>query len=585
MSLGRMGFLLPSLLAGVALCSSSVVDAKKKKKKEDSEKSEEKKDSGSSEQSAEREIGDDSKVPFYASDSEADALAGESNVYGSITSSSLYYKETGKPVPIGDAGLAVTNTSSPVARVFTEMRMKLQADHISGGEWDFKGDLRFRKQIDACRDRVVAGAVVSGDCLPSQSGTFGGEERDARELYLRYRSEGYDLTLGRQFMPEVAAIKFDGARFEQHAAGSQWRYFGFGGVYPTRGSRDYRSDYPQVFNDPMDPMAKTRLVPVVAGGGASYRKERLYGSVGGAAILPRGNELATNLPENTRILVTSNGYWQQSDKTDVHHYAVLDVAGSAGTALTNLSLGVNHRPSDGVGLFAQVNRVDTETLTVHAQERLDAVDAAAATSIQNNWYVSRVAQESLRAGVSSSFSQNRFQLTVTGGLRRRPEIALMDNGGNEVLLPLAQATEVTLNFIDRYSVEGFRIGGTVTRTFGSKEENLDRSKSNFAKLDASRELKGGKGEFELNLSYLNSVDDTRNEVCLTGDFLSCYGTAASTIYGLGGVVFYRPKKNWFVMAMASVGQQSLETVDAAGIPEKQPALRMYTGFARLAYRF
>lgn len=534
----------------------------------------------------------EAKPPFYGSDSEEDE--GTTAFFGSITSSNFYFSESGRQTLIG-AGPNVTQNASPTSRLFTELRLQLQADHISGEEWDFKADVRGRKLIDRCEPRVSGGVVIEG-CLPSQSGTFGGDERDVREFYLRYRGATYDITAGRQFMTEVAAIKFDGVRLEQNT-NPKLNYFGFAGLYPTRGSRDVKSDYPTVFSKPGDPdSAKVGVLPVVAGAGGSYVRGKMYGSIGVAGILPRAKEIETNLDERTRILLSSNGYWSQSEKTDIYHYLVIDAAGAAGAGISNVSLGVNHRPTNAVNLFAHVNRVDTETLNVQAQVRLDPLDGnvLSADNIQNNWYVSRVAQESARLGASSSFSQNRFQLTATGALRRRPELRLRRNGyadpanpAQALVLPLAQAYDVTLQMVDRKSFQRFRIAGSVTRSAGYKGENLDRSKSTMARVQGTRDLLHGKGEFELNLSYLKSDDQDLTDSCPLGsvDTLSCYGTARSTIIGAGGMIFYRPKKNWFAMAMVSIASQSLITADAASAPANQPSVIMLTGFARLAYRF
>jgi hypothetical protein len=355
-----------------------------------------------------------------------------------------------------------------------------------------------------------------------------------------------------------------------------------------------------VLTDPAVPMGgESRLLPVVAGAGGSYNRGKLYGSVGVAGILPRGKErILTNpnssLVERSRILVSSNGYWAQSEKTDIYHYIVLDLAGAAGAGISNLSVGVNHRPATSVNLFAHANRVDTETLNVQAQTMLEEVDTANLAGLGNNWYVSRVAQESLRAGASSAFSQNRFQVTASGALRRRPEIVLRRNGDadpavvtDNLVLPLAQALDITLALVDRQSYKRFRIGASVTRSAGFGDENLDRSKSTSAMLQGSRDLLHGKGEFEVNLNYLKAHDDDRTVACpseITND-LTCYGTSISSSIGAGGMLFYRPDSNWYAMAMVSAARQTLTTATPVGGDVKQPAITALTGFARLAYRF
>lgn len=534
----------------------------------------------------------ESKPPFYEPDPSKDD--DKTAFSGNITSSTFYFSESGSEPPVVLAGPQLPQNASFMDRAFTELRLKLRADHIRGAKLDFHGDLRFRKQLESCDPRLGKDALnndIVEPCLPVQSGLFGEDERDVRELYLRYSTGDYNINLGRQFMTEIAAIKFDGVRVEQDKKGT-WKYFGFAGAYPLRGSRDIRDDYPTYPLNPADPEAgEARLVPVVAGAGGSYRKSSVYGSVGAAAILPRGEEYATGLVEPTRFLVSSNGYWQQSAKTDIYHYVVLDLGGVNGAGISNLSVGANHRPLNGVNVFARVNRVDTETLNVHAQLRLDAVDnsALSAARIQNNWYVSRVAQESGELGASAAFKQNRFQLTASGELRRRPEITVLPVGPDElpVVLPLAQALDIHLQLVDRRSFADFRFAGSITRTLARGDENLDRSKSTIARLEGSRDLRGGKGEFELNLEYVRSDDQNRVDGCQVGqaDFLQCFGTASASTIGAGGVVFYRPKKNWYAMGMLSVATQTLTTSDVMEVSASQPAVLMLSAFARLAYRF
>lgn len=534
-----------------------------------------------------------SKPPFYEADDVKDQ--GDTAFSGNITSSTFYFTESGgDPSQAAPGELQLPHNASPTDRLFTELRLKLRADHVQGKKLDFRADLRFRKQIERCEPRIVGNAgqeVPLTDCLPAQSGLLGGDERDVREVYLRYQTGVYGFNLGRQFMTEIAAIKFDGLRIEKANPGT-WKYVAFAGLYPQRGSRDVRTDYPLYRLDPADPMSeKSRVLPFVGGIGASYRKPKLYGSIGAAGIMPQGEEYATGLVEPTRILVSSNGYWQQSDKTDIYHYVVIDLDGVAGAGISNVSIGANHRPLTSVNVFARLNRVDTETLNVHAQQRLDIldVDPGSAARIQNNWYVSRVAQESGELGASAAFKQNRFQLTASGELRRRPKITVkpVGPGQAEVVLPLAQALDIHLQVVDRRSFAKFRIGGSVTRTLARGKENLDRAKSTIARIDASRDFKDGKGEFELNLEYMRSDDQNQVDTCPPGqvDFLQCYGTAQAETIGAGGVVFYRPKKNWYAMGMASVATQTLTTSNLMEEKASQPAVLMITAFARLAYRF
>mgnify|MGYP003631510182 CR=1 FL=1 len=533
---------------------------------------------------------DGTKPPFYEADRESKEDKKKTGFSGNVTSSSFYFTESARAsAAIGEA--EPLENASVTDRVFTDLRLQLAADHIKGGNLDFKLDFRGRKQLDRCDGRIRAATEVPvlppTTCEAAQSGTFGGDELHLREAHLTYRGRDYDMSLGRQVVPEVASVRFDGVRVEQHK-GKSWKYMGFAGLYPRRGSRDLRADYAKVPSDVMDPAsAKSRLLPVVAGASGSYRRERIYGSIGVAGILPRGNEIATGLAESDRFFVTSNGYWQQSDKTDIYHFIVLDVAGNQGASISNFSVGASHRPTTATRLFARINRVDTETLNVNAQQRLVPVDPAASAAIQNNWYVSRVAQESGELGGTASFRQNRFALSASGTLRRRPEITLVQTNEDLLVLEMAQALDIRLQLVDRHSYKDFRVGASVTRSSGFGDDNLDRSQSTLGSLELSRDLAGGKGEFEINVNYLNSADQSQALSCGIGqaDFLECFGTSESTSYSAGGVVFYRPKRNWFAMGMANVASQKLTTANAAEVKEPQPSVLMLTAFLRLGYRF
>ncbi|MCP4449792.1 MAG: hypothetical protein GY811_31340 [Myxococcales bacterium] len=534
---------------------------------------------------------DENKAPFYEADPESKAEKKKTGLSGSVTSSTFFFTESGG----NDGGAIPLESASPTDRIFTDLRLQLDAKHIGGGKLDFKFDFRGRKQLERCKARLTD-MDPETECKAAQSGTWGGDELHLREAHLTYRGEHYYIGLGRQVMPEVASVRFDGVRVEQHK-GESWKYAGFAGLYPTRGARDVRSDYPSVPSDITDSAsATTRLLPVVAGAGGSYRKERIYGAVGLAGILPRGDEASTGLSESARVFLTSNGYWQQSGKTDIYHYIVFDVAGSQGVAITNVSLGASHRPTSQTRLFVRVNRVDTETLNVHAQQRLDPLDPMASAPIQNKWYVARVAQESGELGGTASFSQNRFAVSASGTVRRRPEITLVQTDETLLLLPLAQALDIQLQLVDRHSLKDFRIGVSVNRSSGlgeenldqSKSTNLDRSKSTYASLDLSRDFAGGKGEFEVNLNYLKATDQSLSFNCTPTevDFQECFGTSDTTSLGASGVVFYRPKRNWFAMGMIDLAHQSQKTGSiVAGERTAQPAVLMVTAFLRLAYRF
>ncbi len=488
---------------------------------------------------------------------------------GSFTSTTFAFRETAAvAVPLMGGGVGTEN-AAVLDRVFTDMRAQVDAKNLGGaGRWHGRLDTRVR---------------LTGDGR-FQSGNTGGREYDAREIYVRRDGAKTEFRLGRQFVPELAAIKIDGLRFT-HKSSPTFSYVGFAGLYPARGSRSIEDDYPTAVPDPMNPTATSKRVMPFAGGlGGSYRHQRYYGSFGAVGIVPRATELQTGTLEKPRAYVSANGYYRRSNELDVYHFVVLDLTGAAGAALTNLSLGLNYRPSLGIRVTASINRVDTETLNVIAQTRLEDPDPDVNTLVQNNVAVTRIASESARVGVSTSLKERRFEVSASGTLRRRPEIRVERGDTTQVTIAAAEAGEITLTARDRRSYRGAQIGASVTSMFGIGDANLNRSDTTIARVFGSKEIRGGKGEVELDATYLSSKDDDREQVCNVGDLLTCYGTSLSRVLSVGALLFYRVKRDWFVVASLSIGSQRLTVRDGAN-EVRQPSILMITGFLRAAYRF
>ncbi len=493
---------------------------------------------------------------------------------GSLTSTSFVYREVAPIAPALSGGVEGVENASRITRVFTDMRAQVDGRSLSDGPWDARADARVRVTTDGT----------------FQSGAYGGREYDVRELYVRRVGEGTDWTAGRQFVLELAATKVDGLRFD--ARRGQWTYLGFAGAYPNRASRSVVDDYPKAV-DAMGMETTTRIIPVAGGLGAAYRFQKAYGAIGAVGILPRAEE---NLPggprqEKPRVFATANGYWRQSPQLDLFHFVVFDIEGSAAKKLTNLTAGANYRPTKALRLSASVNRVDTETLNVIAQTRLEDPGPSPNAVVQNNIEVSRISQESARVGISAAFAEQRFELSTSGLLRRRPEIQVKQSNfdpanpdENLVIIPAAQAAEITLQAVDRRSLKGHRIGASFTSIFGRGGTNLYRTDANVFRVDAAKEFKGGLGEYQLDLSYILSKDETGGNVCGL-DPLTCFGTSSINTLSLGGTVFYRFKLDWFVIAGASVGSQGITISDPTDGAVPQKRILLTSAFLRAAYRF
>ena len=517
---------------------------------------------------------------------------------GSIVSTSFYYRETAAAGAPYNAGDAAPLTASPFDRLFSDLRLQMTAQHISGGDWDFRGDVRGRYNTGGTRlSDNTATSPYEGQDVPVQSGTFSGNELDIREFYVTKAGLSTDFHVGRQYALELAGTKFDGLGIK-HRKNEHITYLVFAGAYPTRGSRDIREDYPRAAQEDEDAGPGKRIMPAVGGGGLAYRYDRYHGAIGGVAILPLADDLArfqgTGTQEKPRVFATANGYYRRSTRLDLFHFAVLDVASADGAGLRNLTVGANYQPDPALRLFVDVTRVDAETLNIQAQTKLDNPDPTQTVAVQNNIEVLRIASESARAGVSSAFKRNRYQLSVFGTLRRRPEIILQPRGlmldPNSALPPTVlqeqRAADITVRAVDRQLLEKYRVGVTGSRTFPIGDANVARTKVLLVHADVSTEMMDGKAELEGNVSFVDAEDDRRGDTCANlTDLTSCFGTANARTYGIGGLAFYRFKPEWFFIGSLNLGYQVLTAANAAGAPEEQPAILSATAFARIAYRF
>jgi hypothetical protein len=141
--------------------------------------------------------------------------------------------------------------------------------------------------------------------------------------------------------------------------------------------------------------------------------------------------------------------------------------------------------------------------------------------------------------------------------------------------------------VDRRSFAGLRLGASVLRIFGVGD-SYGRSDATIVRLDGSRELRGGRGHIEADVSYVGSADQNRQDACLVADLLTCLGTAAVSTLSLGTSVFYRVGGDWMVLGSAGVGYQSFTNYKLDGanqVAYDQPPNLLLTGFLRLSYRF
>lgn len=521
---------------------------------------------------------------FFVDKVDSDRTAQGTLVQGSLTSTSFAYRETGGTLAATPNQAGAVPSASGFSRLFTDLRLQTDFRHIATSRWDARVDVRGRVVNDP---GTTTGGFTPQTQNTSQSGFLGKNELEIKELWLVRNGARSDVFFGRQFVPDLGGVKIDGLRVD-YASSAKFTLLGFGGLYPIRGSRSIETDYQPLLSNPAangtrDPAGRF----TGAGGfGAAYRTLDAYGSFGGVVLAPLSSE-------SPRIFGTSSGYWRYGTKLDFYHFVVLDLLGSS-TGLTNLSAGVNWKPDQRLRGTLSFNRVDTETLNVQAQAFLSNPDPNA-NVIQNEAYIQRIATNEGRASLSAGLGElQRFQITAAVAYRYRGAVTLtapaqLDAAGNPVMaatfpLPAAQSVEVYGAITDRRSIKDLRLGIDGSRIFGVGSSTYQRTSSTTLRASAAHDLADGRGEWEGEVAYNSTKDDSAGKTCSVTDLVSCSGAAQSSIVSLGGNVYYRFNRDWFVMGSLFLNITSITHVDMA-TPVADPAVVGLTGFLRIAYRF
>ncbi len=495
---------------------------------------------------------------------------------GSLTSSSFYYTESGVDGTPYGPGEPQAN-GSPFARMWTELRAQLDGRHLKGGRWDAR--------IDA-RARVVPNPYPQDGADPArpQSGMFGANEYELRELYLVRGGRRSDLFFGRQVIADLGAIKIDGVRLD-YAKNRRWTYLGFAGLYPQRGSRSIATDYPRGIDKANLPTG--RVLPAAGGFGGAYRTQNSYGALGAVAIVPTsrdGGYGGTGTYERPRVYVTANGYWRRSPALDVWHYLIVDLYGSAGTSATNASGGLQWKPSPRLRFQLWANHLSTEALNVQVRDQLEN-EVIQNGVVVNNVKVQRIGTTAGRASVSALLGKGRrFELTAALQGRRRPDVVL-EGGTVDQTLPAAKSLDLHVQAVDRGFYGGVRLEGTFIRTIGLGDASYARSTAQIVRLGGSRELKGGKAQVMGDVAWVTTADDNATMQCLPGQVTTCYGSANSTALQANAAGYYRWKRDWFVTGALGVGTQKLTVTNLAGGGVPQATTLIGQAFVRVGYRF
>jgi hypothetical protein len=516
---------------------------------------------------------------------------GESVFQGRLTSSTFFFQEIGDSIVNGGNELA--DNASPAARLYTELRAQLGWTQPGVNRVDVRADARVRVALPceyAFQTDPAAGlqpGQIGYDDCRTQSGTYGGNEYDIRELYGRRAGAELELQAGRQYVGEIAATKVDGVK-ATYVLDGNWSLIGFGGLAPSRISRSVIDDY------------QDGVLPIAAGAGGAYRYQRYFGSVGAAGIVPLVTSNA-DAEVQPRIFVTSNGYWRPSDMVDVYHYLAVDLAGAStdevSDRFTNVTLGTNVKPVEDLRVTATLQHFSTDTLDEFARLRLD--DAAQNDIVQNNVDVLRVSSQAARLGVSLALMEKRFEVSTSFQVRHRPTQAVCSgNSAEECSMADVGTTEdawsgeAMLSLVDRQSIGGLRLGASLINMFGLYKLGLGNDsygRSNYlvARLNASRPLMGQQAHLDADLAYLHAEDVGRNN-CDPASPLTCYGSAVTDTVSGGATLYYRFQPDWFVLATVNAALQMFDApsvTDRTADPIVAASNTALTGFLRLAYRF
>ncbi len=468
-----------------------------------------------------------------------------------LTLSSFLFRQAGAAAdPLVATGAAVDN-ASPVRRYFGDLRVELGS-----------------------RGLAVDARVRQTTSQRYQSGAAGGSEYELRTLSYTLGS----VTLGRQVIDAVGATKIDGAGLT-HRLATRWTATVFAGTFPELGSRSVTTDYAAIDG------TGARLIPIAGGFGVSYRTPDYQGDLGAAAVYALQDVPGAEPADASRVFTTSNGYWRPAPWLDIYHFALLDVASAVGVNLTNGSLGIDARPRHDVKLHASVHHVSTDLLQINARNVLVDPDPTAMGIVQNDTAVIRVSSDTARAGTSVALARGRFEISLAGGLRRRPTVTLpLADGSGEIGFSAAKSVDTTLSILDRRSIGGLRISlaGTITTPVG--DATASRARGTVVRFAASRSIADQRGQLEADL-MAEKFRDLGGGMCVTSTTpLACFGTSTITAAQAGVMASWRIAREWLVLADTHAGYQDIRSSSPQG-PVTWPHVYSLTVFGRVQWRY
>ncbi len=477
-----------------------------------------------------------------------------------LTLSTFLFRETGADAPaLVDQGATLQN-ASPVRRYFGDLRAELSA----GG---LVLDARIRQTTS---ERYQAGAS-------------GGGEYDIRTLDYRLGSATTFVTIGRQFVESVGATRIDGIAVTRKLTGGLAATL-FGGAFPELGSRSLDTDYVRLRN--ADGRDGSLLVPITGGLGVAYQTPSYHGDLGAAAVHVAQDVPGATAAEKSRVFTTSSGYWRIGAPLEIYHFALLDVAGDRGVNLTNGSVGIDARPIATVQLAASAHHVSTDILQIAARNLLSDPDPSAIGVVQNNVAVLHISQDVARAAASLALADQRFELSASGSVHRRPAVSVaLADGSGAVAFPEARSAEATLAVLDRRSLGGLRTQLSASLTYPMGGGAGNRARGTLARLSVSRAFAHERGQIEADVMAEQFRDvDSSTGMCMTSlDAFACYGTSTTIAAQAGALASWRIGREWLLVADGHAGYRDVRSTSIAGA-FAWPKVYSITSFIRLQWR-
>jgi hypothetical protein len=435
-----------------------------------------------------------------------------------------------------------------------------------------------------------------------QAGAGGGGEYELRTLDYRIGSPTTQLTIGRQIIDAVGATRIDGAAVTRRLT-DRFAATLFGGAYPALGSRSLDTDYLRA-EAPGSGGGGSRtggsgdlIIPITAGLGAAYHSRDAHGDLGVAAVdVVQDLDGATG-PAPSRIVATSSGYWRIAAPLGVYHFAIVDVAGTRGAGLTNGSLGIEARPAVDVQLTAAIHHASSDALQIAARDQLSDPDPMASGIVQNNLAAIRISQDVARASASLALAEQRFELSASASVHRRPEVRIaLADGASAAVFPESRSADATLAILDRRSIAGLRaqLSGTVVAPVGSSAGS--RARGAVVRFAVSRGFAEQRGEIGLDAmaerfrdtgagSATSTGAGASSGTCMTSrDALACYGASTTLAAQIGALASWRVGREWLVLADAHAGTRDVRSSAATG-PVAWPRVVSIASFIRVQWRY